>query len=156
MILKWFGLLMSAYVHCFSHWLRSSTKWRKFILFIMGSVVYFELFMVRTNKSHSSRENLGLIHFFFFSDIHLVQTLRSPCLLSYLYERGGLFIFFLSRDCLLVIIICFCGGRCLTSDVLWHLTCCLIPEMSCFVFDIELINNDNIESFQLTPYGLKL
>ena len=42
--LKWFILLMSAYVHCFSHLWRSSTKWRVLTLFTMGSTIYFELF----------------------------------------------------------------------------------------------------------------
>ena len=120
---------MSVYIHCFSYWLRLSTKWRIFILFTMGSTMYFELFMVRTNTSHSSRE-LGSWSPFFFPDVDRLKKKKTIflCLLFYLYERGGLFIFSLSRGCLLVIITSSCGGRCLPSGVLsnpWN-------ELPCF------------------------
>ena len=93
--------------------------------------------IVRMNRSHAKD---GDFLYFLSVDCHLNLIF---CLFStYLYERGGLFVFFfLSRDY-------FVSHHYLASVVLsvCHLSRCHISKMNSPDSDIELIDNDIIES----------
>ena len=98
---------------------------------------------VRTNKSHLKSENV------IYSSTQDINCLNPISLFLFpIYIRGGLLIFLLSCDSLLVIITCFYDGYCLC-----HLTCCLIFDANRLDSDIELICNDILKVFSTDIKG---
>ena len=80
---------MSAYVHCFSHWWRSSIKWRVITLLSLGPSIYFSYLVIRMNRSHIKSER---IHFSLAPFLSNQDANRTPFPFAF-------FLFIWEEDC---------------------------------------------------------
>ena len=78
---------MRAYVNCFSHWWRSSIRWRVITLFTLGLSIYFSYLVIRMNRFHIKSERIRFSFAHFFSNQDANRTFFPFAFLLFIWER---------------------------------------------------------------------